>query len=271
MDNHVVSVYKNAGETPLECLERVRKEHPEFSHMPMTYAGRLDPMAEGVLLLLVGDECLKKDDYLNLPKQYELTVLFGFATDTYDLLGKITEGPEKESEEIFRSGEPIRGPKISSDSFSGLEEEITKLLPKFSGKFQQKYPPYSSRTVNSRPLFKWAREGRLNEITIPMHEVFVENIELKNIGMLSAKQLLKHIEKTIPLVQGDFRQDEILGEWRTELINSDKEFPFAKFSIICSSGTYVRAIAHELGEALNVPALAMKIVRTKVGEYEAKK
>ena len=100
MDTHVLPVYKNAGETPLECLERVRKQHPEFIHMPITYAGRLDPMAEGVLLLLIGDECMKKDEYLNLPKEYEVTVLFGFATDTYDLLGRVTEESKSRLDEL---------------------------------------------------------------------------------------------------------------------------------------------------------------------------
>ena len=278
MDTHVLSVYKNPGETPLECLEIARKVHPEFSHMPMTYAGRLDPMAEGVLLLLVGDECLKKDEYLNLPKEYEMTVLFGFATDTYDLLGKVVSVSESTDAE-----DKIFGPRISSPIDAPLEREVRpdrkilssasvlSLLPRFSGKFEQKYPPYSSRTVEGKPLFKWAREGRLDEINIPTHEVFVDDIKLGEIYTIKGSELLPHIKKVISLVGGDFRQKEILDLWQETLkYLKEEEFSCATFTITCSSGTYVRAIAQELGEALGIPALAMKIVRTKLGEYTAK-
>jgi tRNA U55 pseudouridine synthase TruB len=51
MEN-VLKLYKNVGETPLECLERFRVENSEYKDVPMTYAGRLDPMAEGVLIVL---------------------------------------------------------------------------------------------------------------------------------------------------------------------------------------------------------------------------
>ena len=55
----------------------------------MTYAGRLDPMASGVLLVLAGEETKNKDKYLGLDKEYDFEILFGFATDTYDILGKV--------------------------------------------------------------------------------------------------------------------------------------------------------------------------------------
>ena len=67
--------YKNIGETPLECLERVRLEYGKAPEVPMTYAGRLDPMAEGLLLVLSGKELQNKDKYLGLPKTYEFEVL----------------------------------------------------------------------------------------------------------------------------------------------------------------------------------------------------
>ena len=53
--------YKNIGETPLECLERIRLEYGKPKDIPMTYAGRLDPMAEGLLIILVGDDCKDKE------------------------------------------------------------------------------------------------------------------------------------------------------------------------------------------------------------------
>ena len=86
MPDNVIIAYKNIGETPLECLERHRKERSIDKDIPMTYAGRLDPMAEGLMILLVGEECKNKDKYLGLDKTYEFKILVGFSTDTYVFL-----------------------------------------------------------------------------------------------------------------------------------------------------------------------------------------
>ena len=80
-------LYKNLGETPHEAILRYKKDHPEHKDLTMTYAGRLDPMAEGVLLVLSGDLVFEKDKFLDLPKNYEFEILWGFETDTLDLLG----------------------------------------------------------------------------------------------------------------------------------------------------------------------------------------
>jgi len=66
----------------------------------MTYAGRLDPLAEGLLLVLTGEECKNKEKYLGLDKEYEVDVLFGFATDTYDILGKVLSAKNYSKSEI---------------------------------------------------------------------------------------------------------------------------------------------------------------------------
>ena len=82
-------VEKSVGETPLQALEAFR-ERERLGGIPLTYAGRLDPMASGKLLILIGDECKKRDTYTGLDKRYRFEVLFGARTDTGDILG-ITE------------------------------------------------------------------------------------------------------------------------------------------------------------------------------------
>ncbi|MCC6323714.1 hypothetical protein IT400_02890 [Candidatus Nomurabacteria bacterium] len=232
----------------------------------MTYAGRLDPMAEGLMLVLTGDDCVKKDEYTNLEKEYEVTILFGFATDTYDLLG-ILERPEQNSEIIAhnRLYYGLRHDEQFQNSVLGLSETIKK----FVGKIDQKYPPYSSRTVNGKPLFQWAREGRLEEIEIPKHEVYISKIEIMDENKITKIKLSKYIKENIGKIKGDFRQTEILEKWNEVLENSIQEnYSCVKLKIACSSGTYVRVIAHELGERLGAGALAMHIKRTKIGDYK---
>lgn len=248
MENKVIKVYKNAGETPLDCIHNLKKEHPELSLLSMTYAGRLDPLAEGMLLILVGDEVHKKDEYMNLPKEYEVDMLFGFSTDTYDVMGKIINS--------------------RTDSFVD-SEKLKEIIPKFVGKIKQSYPPYSSRPVKGKPLFMWAREGKLDEIEIPSHDVLVESIETLEEKEISGRDLLEKIKEDIRKVKGDFRQEEILAIWNNELRNMEEEkYLIVKLKISCGSGVYVRGIANDIGKKLGIGSLALNIKRTKVGEYK---
>jgi tRNA pseudouridine(55) synthase len=265
MPQDVIIVWKRQGQTPLEAIQGLSKQRPELAQVPMTYAGRLDPLASGVLVILVGDECLKKDEYLALPKEYEVEVLFGFETDTYDVLGKV----------MHPSGSASHLP------FAG--EEIQSILKNFTGKISQKYPPYSSRTVNGKPLHQWAREGKGHpasylgtpqegNILLPSHAVFVESIEVLVMSEITGEKLLQKIIEDISRVnpKSDFRQEEILKLWEETLHTQESKkenYQTVKLKIVCGSGFYARVFAHDLGSALGIPALALNILRTRVGEY----
>jgi tRNA pseudouridine55 synthase len=223
----------------------------------MTYAGRLDPMASGLLIILAGEETKNKEKYLALPKEYEFEVLFGFATDTYDILGKVIKKFKKPARNAFSIADAVGA--------------IQKNLKYFTGKFKQKYPAYSSRTVAGKPMFAYARAGE--EVEIPEREVFVKSLKLLKIKKISRTKLLQNIEKRIKKVNGDFRQKEILKIWRKNLNSkgggnsSALKYYIASFKIKCGSGTYVRGIANSLGENIGVPALAYSIKRTKIGKW----
>jgi tRNA pseudouridine55 synthase len=271
----IIVVNKKVGQTPLDCIIKLKRANPNMANLSMTYAGRLDPLAEGVLVILTGDECMKKDEYLKLSKEYEVDILFGFATDTYDVMGKVIQNTPPENEIFERSSDLLAevfgklGQTISNSSFSGFASRIQKILPEFTGKFSQSYPPYSSRPINGKPLFQWAREGRLNEIEIPTHGVFVEKIEIIKENFIRGDNLLEKIKNNISQVKGDFRQEEIIKIWEDNLKNKKEEkYKIITLRISCGGGVYVRGIAHSLGEKLGVPALALRIVRTKVGEYK---
>lgn len=206
----------------------------------MTYAGRLDPMASGLLLVLAGEETKNKEKYLALSKEYEFEVLFGFATDTYDILGKITHS------------------NMGAD-VGTTRRKIKANLKYFRGKFKQKYPLYSSRTI------KKARAGI--HVETEEREINVNSLKLMKINKISSKKLLINIEKRIKKVKGDFRQKEILTLWRKTLKQGPSLLTVAGFKIKCSSGTYVRSIANSLGERIKIPALAFSIKRTKIGKW----
>jgi tRNA pseudouridine55 synthase len=251
MAGAVVNLYKHMGETPRERLERLRAQRAHLAHEVLSYAGRLDPMAEGVLLCLVGSANHRRDDYLNLDKEYVLDVLFGFSTDTYDVLGRVVE---------------------TGDASDVRRAAIEQGLNEFRGAINQQYPPFSSKTVEGTSLFQWARSGALGTLVLPTRTVTVYNIALAGVYKVSEPQLLSYIEENVEKVNGDFRQEEIMRLWKQNLKkNGEREFPCATIKISCSSGTYARSIAHGLGEHMGVPALALHILRTRVGEYAVEK
>jgi len=248
---HVLNLYKKLGETPRERLERLRAARPQFEHEVLSYAGRLDPMAEGVLLCLVGAANKRREEYLGLDKEYKLDVLFGFSTDTYDVLGRVME---------------------NGDASHLTREALEKSLNEFRGTLAQEYPPYSSKTVEGRSLFEWARHNALGALVLPSRSVKVHDITLDALYKIKEPALLSYIEDGVNKVNGDFRQEEILRLWERHLKKGgEREFRGATLTISCSSGTYVRSIAHGLGKELGCPALALHILRTRVGDYTVDK
>ncbi len=247
----VLNLYKNLGETPRERLERLRTHMPHYAHEVLSYAGRLDPMAEGVMLCLVGSANKRREAYLELNKEYVLDILFGFATDTYDVLGRVIE---------------------QGDASGVRRDMVRKGLNEFSGHISQQYPPYSSKTVEGKSLFEWARNNALSAIVMPSRSVHIFDLSVEAMYKVSEPDLLRYIEEGVDKVQGDFRQEEITRTWKRHLKKEgDRTFPCATVKISCSSGTYARSIAHGLGEQLGVPALALHILRTQVGEYSVEK
>ncbi len=112
---------------------------------------------------------------------------------------------------------------------------------------------------------------QMKEVEVPEREVNVKSLKFLKLRKVSNKKLLENIEKRIKKVKGDFRQEEILKIWSKELTKDENfasVFPIVRFQVVCTSGTYVRGIAHNLGEKMDIPALAFSIKRIKIGKYD---
>lgn len=242
----VFPVYKYAGETLASLVARFREHQGLAQDDPITYAGRLDPMADGLVLLLTGKTCKDKDTYLGLDKTYTFEVLFGVATDTFDMLGLITDIKES----------------------LPTESEIEEALGEVKNKKTFSYPPFSSKPFEGQPLFMHAKAGTLPE-TLPEIKGEIHSIILQNTAIRSMREVVESSIEIIKKVEGDFRQKEITESWQNFLKeNGDKQCVLATFESSVSSGVYVRSIATMIGEALEIPALAHSIKRIKVGTYK---
>lgn len=237
----LLTLSKNLGETPLECLLRFKAEHPAYQGVKMTYLGRLDPMAEGLLLVLAGNT-RARTEYLDLDKTYEFEVLWGFKSDTYDILGKVVAGkfPNK------------------------LENKMASLIKKISSKTTQVYPLFSSKSFGGD--FLKARQEKIEEYVQAEKQVKIFSLEHIHTRAITGREIMEEVTRRIALVKGDFRQKEALSSWRNILWTLPNEtYLISKFKIDVSSGTYVRGLANEMGKILESEALAWSIKRTRVG------
>lgn len=252
--HNVLLLHKQVGETPLGCIERFRSAHLEYQGVKMTYAGRLDPIASGLLIVLTGDKVHEKESYLGLPKTYECTALLGVSSDTYDVLGIPVGGdPLLEEERVVAAGGRVR-----------LELET------FVGTFQQAYPPYSSKTVDGKQLHQIARSGDIDGVEIPSRMVTVYGVSEVEVRWISRSEIHRQIIDTVSRVTGDFRQDEIISAWdRLLQEESHEDYQLVSFTISVSSGTYIRSIVHNLGEKLGIGACILSLTRNCVGDFSA--
>lgn len=245
---------KKLGETPLEAINRFRVENrnnnPELDFLPITYAGRLDPMAEGLLILLAGERAKEKEKFLNLKKTYEFEVLWGVETDTLDLLGRV-----------------VKSEKSKVESGAPNAEEIQEYLEKSVGKFEQMYPAFSSRPVGGKPLFEWAREGRIKDIDIPKHEVEIYLAKFLERKEYSPEKIQEEILRRVGLVGGDFRQESIKEDWEKYFDSPSQQYFIDKFQIEASSGFYVRQFVSDMARNMNTYATTFFIKRLKIGTF----
>jgi tRNA pseudouridine(55) synthase len=244
MISEVYNLYKPLGWTPLQALEKFRELRPELKGVPMTYAGRLDPMAEGVLVVLAGEQAKNREEFLSLDKVYEAKILFGFETDTGDVLGLV----KNTSETVFDQ--------------TSLKQTVQDLV----GEHEWEVPLYSSVPVNGKPLFEWGREGK--PVLLPKKKMKIYNAAIAGSESIGKELLQSQILKKISQVQGDFRQKEIGEKWNAIFDQSRIPlFNTVTFSIHCASGTYVRSLVSRVSEELGLKAVLYSLVREKVGHH----
>jgi tRNA pseudouridine(55) synthase len=241
----MILLYKKPGFTPLQAIEEYKQTHPEYQSTTLSYAGRLDPMAEGLLLILEGEENKQRHDYEKLSKIYEFEMLVGYSTDSYDVMGLITR---KDIQPINLS-------------------ELDTILQHFHGKQTLPLPAYSSKPVNSKPLYWYAKRNLMHTITVPTQDITIHSLSRISTNVLSSQQIIKSITNRLTIVRGDFRQQEIHTQWQQELNDNPTNFTVIKCTLEATHGTYVRGIVHSISMKTDVPMLTYSLKRLKIGEY----
>jgi tRNA pseudouridine55 synthase len=257
-ENNIYGLYKPAGHTPLQALLELKQVRPELTDIPLTYAGRLDPMAEGLLLVLAGEAVHEKENYLKLDKTYEVTALLGIETDSWDLLG-IPFARIERSVPIYRLS--------MAWPINRHTTKIQEVLTAYVGTPTLPLPPYSSPPHKGKPLFWWAQRKLISADDAPTKEMTIYKVDDCVLREVSSSELLDYIQITVPNVDGNFRQAEIVQAWNNVLADKSARYITASFTVICASGTYIRSLVHDLGKKLGTGACIYKLTRTNIGPY----
>ena len=147
--NAVLIIDKPAGLTSHDVVNRVRRV---VQQRAVGHLGTLDPLATGVLPLLIGNLTRLAQFYTSSEKSYEGVIRFGFATDTYDC-----------------EGEPISA--LQSVCLS--REQLQEHAHHFRGKIEQIPPPFSAKKIHGVPAYKLARRKKevpLGPVEVQIHE-----------------------------------------------------------------------------------------------------
>lgn len=245
----IIQFYKKIGETPLEAVKRFKIENIEHSSKKISYAGRLDPMAHGILILLIGDSCKLQNSIHQISKVYRFKLLIGVSTDTYDILGLITSVSKNNDIKI---------------------EQINTILNNFKKNYSQKYPPYSSFRINGKPLWKWTKEGNyhlISDLVVSKNRKIIE-YDIKEVQYLKGVDIYRKVKENIfSLSENEiknFRVDKIIDSWKENFISNTNTYPVFEIVADVSTGTFIRSICKDIGDILGVSSCAFEIERIKV-------
>lgn len=203
MIDGVVIVDKPGGITSHTVVQKVKRL---FRARKAGHTGTLDPLATGVLPICINKATKYANVFMEGDKEYEVDILLGVATTTYDIEG-----------DVINKGD------IPDDVLGRIE----KALPEFRGTIEQVTPYFSAVKYKGRPLYSWARQGRF--IDLPPRRVEVGEFEIRSFdGVVLAAR------------------------------------------VVCSKGTYVRSLCHELGIKIGCGACVKGLRRLATGRFRIK-
>jgi tRNA pseudouridine55 synthase len=238
----VFALDKPVGPTAAQALARLRAHDPALATVPLGHAGRLDPMAEGLLTVLVGDETRQVHALRGQDKTYTLDVLLGLGSDSFDALGLVTDPAP-----------------VAVHEAAWVAAGLARVGP-----YVQRYPPFSQAKVGGRSLLALSHAGvAVERPTAPrvLHAMVWQGLATLTLAEASA-----HACARIARVEGPFRQEAITARWQTlAQARPDAQLAVASWTVRCSAGTYMRTLAHDLGVDVGLPAMAWRIRRTAAG------
>ncbi len=250
----IIPINKPYRWTSADVIRKVKWaacRHFHKKNLKVGHAGTLDPLATGVLLVCIGKATKLAETLQKEGKEYLAGVSFGATTPSYDL--------EKAIDQEY----PVEGV---------TEESLREVLPRFLGEQEQIAPLFSAKSVDgvrayelARKQYREAHKEKTDVMTDFDHTV-AETLN-KQIINISEMELISFFPNGKESGQ-ESSDDGLRPNPRINVVDTSAlHLPLATIRIKCSKGTYIRALARDLGEALGSGAHLNSLKRTKSGGF----
>ncbi|KAJ3725866.1 pseudouridine synthase [Lentinula raphanica] len=232
--------------------QRKKKRSKKVGDVKLGQGGTLDPLADGVLVLGVGQGTKKLTEFLDCTKEYSTTCLLGCETDSYDSEGaRVRVAPWKHV----------------------TKDKVVEALSQFRGEIQQTPPIFSALKMDGKPLYEYARNGIPLPRPIEPRTVTVHSLEL--VEWRGSDHAFSWPEKALTEDQKKAMEVAIRGIDKTATIKDeleptvqDAERPTAfVIKMRVSGGTYVRSLVHDLAHALGSAGHVVTLTRSRQGRF----
>lgn len=232
----MINIYKKAGETMDQLVERAKKEH---GITKLGYTARLDPMAKGIVPFVTNNLCSNIKEHFGSSKTYQVKIIVGIQTDSDDPLGLITD--KKIIDKVI---------------YQDTQKSIINYLNLINNtSFKQKFHYYSTKMMNHRRL-KSTNVVNNHDVSIYDYEIIGEgtfNYESWN------KKIIGYINSIDPTK--NFRQENTIKQWQN--LKIDKLF-YIKLKIKVSSGFFIRQLIRDMSDNIGVPLMCYNINRVSL-------
>lgn len=203
------------------------------------HAGTLDPLATGVMIVCTGRATKRIDELQAHTKEYVATLRLGATTPSFDL--------EHEIDAYYPTEHITR-------------EQVETTLKQFLGRIEQIPPSYSAVKVEGKRAYDLARKDK--DVELKPKVLVIDEIELVDCHLVCDGQKTIASQTTIP--RTGMRNKAFLTSPDTP--QDTNEYPFITIRVVCSKGTYIRALARDIGQALGSGAHLTALRRTQVGD-----
>ncbi|MBF0378161.1 MAG: tRNA pseudouridine(55) synthase TruB [Desulfamplus sp.] len=227
----IIAIDKPEGISSASVVAKIKKK---LDIKKVGHTGTLDPFATGLMLCGVNKGTKLSQFFLGSNKSYIAEILLGIETDTQDYTGQVIKRCE---------------PSILNSIDNG---KIIEAVEKFKGVQMQTPPVYSALKHNGVPLYKLARLGQA--IEKPSRKIEIYSIKTESIHSIDILQANKIISG-LKCLENKISQSEILDSMLVTI------------SVDCSSGTYIRSLAHDIGKKLGCGACLSSLRRTKTSGF----
>ena len=203
------------------------------------HAGTLDPLATGVMIICTGRATKRIDELQAHTKEYVATLRLGATTPSFDLEHPI---------DAYYPTEHI------------TREQVEEVLKRFLGRIEQVPPSYSAVKVDGKRAYDLARKEK--EVELKPKVLVIDEIELVECRLACEGHTFFASQMTVP--RTGMRNKAFLTSPDTP--KDTNEFPYITIRVVCSKGTYIRALARDIGQALGSGAHLTALRRTRVGD-----